>query len=71
MVEDDFHVLIKYSLYDDLRNDLMTSVATAMYNFVSLNEEEKFNVLCSQDNIVRFSAKTLFFCVQASSGNPI
>ena len=58
-IEDEFHVLMKCELYDDLRMELVEKAYQILPEFAMISEREKFNVLLSNEKIVYFTAKTL------------
>ena len=58
-IEDEFHVLMKCELYDDLRMKLAEKVYQILPEFAMIWEQEKFNVLLSNEKIVYYTAKTL------------
>jgi hypothetical protein len=63
-VEDENHVLMHCKLYDDLREDLMDKAESVVPDFSFKNVSEKFELLLSHENVVSFTAKTLFYMLQ-------
>ena len=64
-VEDECHVLMRCTLYDDLRYELFTKASTFNYIFNVLSDEDKFIYLLSNFDIVVSAASILFKCVIA------
>jgi hypothetical protein len=62
--EDEKHVLMDCSLYDDLRHELFEDSARVVPGFQDFNNVEKFNCLLSHPNTVYASAKTCFLILQ-------
>ena len=58
-VEDEFHVLMRCALYDDLRDDLFVRANAVNVSFNDLNDNDKFVYLLNDCNIVNFSASIL------------
>jgi len=57
--EDEFHVLMICTLYDDLRYELFTKASTFNYNFNVLRDEDKFIYLLSNSDVVDSTASIL------------
>ena len=57
-IEDEVHVLIQCSLYDDLRDEMLEHAASIEPSFPTFSDLEKFVFLMSNDNLVKYTAKT-------------
>ncbi len=56
-VEDELHVILKCSFYEDIRDDLFHAACTINSDFMNLNDSDKFSFLFSECNIVKLCAK--------------
>ena len=58
IVEDETHVLMCCPLYEHLRHDLIIKAESINQDFSNYSITEKFKYLLSNENIVKYSAKT-------------
>ena len=64
VVEDEPHVILEYSHYEDLRRVLFSRAAVILPNFNDLNANEKISFLFSNPDMIRICAKTCFKILQ-------
>ena len=64
VVEDETHVILNCSLYEDLRNVLFSKASLVLPNFNDLNHTEKMSFLFSNTDMIRLCAKTCFKILQ-------
>ena len=63
MDEDETHVILNCSAYDDLRN-LLVKASSFLPNFNDLNDNERMSFLFTNPNMIRMCAKTWFKILQ-------
>lgn len=59
-IEDEMHVILDCSVYDDLRVTLFDKAADICPGFNNISNLEKFKTLFSEQGLIRFCAKTCF-----------
>ncbi len=59
-VEDELHVILKCTFYDDLREELFEAAENINNNFMNLSDTDKFSFLFSNCNIVKLCAKSCY-----------
>ena len=64
VVEDESHVILECSLYNNLRCVLFSKAASVLPNFYDLNHTEKMSFLFSNTDMIRLCAKTCFKMLQ-------
>ena len=64
VVEDEPHVILECSHYEDLRRVLFSRAAVILPNFNDLNAYEKISFLFSNPDMIRICAKTCFKILQ-------
>lgn len=63
-VEDEVHVILKCSTYNNLRNILVSKANALLPAFNTLSDDGKMNFLFSHPNMIRLCAKTCFKILQ-------
>ena len=58
MVEDETHVLLQCPLYNTLRNEIVLKATSINNDFSSFSVPDKISFLLSDENMVKYSAKT-------------
>ena len=66
-IEDETHVVLFCSAYDDLRNNLVSKAVSVLSNFSDLSAKEKMKFLFTNPNMIRTCAKTCFKILQQRS----
>ena len=66
-VEDEIHVMLVCSVYDDIRTVLLENALDILPAFRYFSNEEKFKFLFSQNRLIRLCAKTCFNILQRRS----
>ena len=62
--EDEFHVLFRCPLYNDIREFLFVNACTHEQTFVTYDQNAKFSFLFSCPDLIRICAKTCFLILQ-------
>ena len=60
VLEDEFHVLLKCTLYDDIRNVLFDEICNITSNFLDLTMQEQFLEIMSNPRYYRIAAKVMY-----------
>ena len=64
VIEDEMHVILDCSHYNDLRTTLISKATSILSNFNDLSHAEKMQFLFSNINVIRLCAKTCFKILQ-------
>ena len=66
-IENESHVLLQCSLYNDIRNVLFRKANSVVHTFLTLDDTEKMNVIFTEPSLIRMSAKScqIFFISDA------
>lgn len=59
-IEDEEHVLLKCPLYTSIREELYTQSGGVFNGFDNLSDKEKFCILFTDVNMVKYTAKACF-----------
>ena len=66
-IEDETHVVLFCSAYEDLRNNLVSKAVSVLSNFSELSAKEKMKFLFTNPDMIRTCAKTCFKILQQRS----
>ena len=66
VIEDETHVILDCSAFDDLRNNLLIKAVSVLPTFNVLNVNEKMEVLFTSPNMIRSCAKTCSSAIRSS-----
>ena len=60
VVESEFHVILKCTLYNEIRESLFRTVSDRNHNFVTMDDESKFGFLLSNGDVCGHVARALY-----------
>ena len=63
-IEDETHVILVCSAYNDLRNNLASKAVSVLSDFSDLTAKEQMKVLFTNPDMIRICAKTCFKILQ-------
>ena len=64
IVENDCHVLLECTAYDDYRRDLFTKAMDIDNTFVQMSNDDKLKFVLSNTDMIRHSAKTCYLILK-------